>query len=85
MQNRDDYVKYNKIVGLITKLTARLKVNLTLCHGSRRMWSQLHTAGSYDTRYGVVSKLKKSLIKCGFLPVVWDDEGRVVWFTPTAV
>ncbi|CAN0514305.1 unnamed protein product, partial [Scytosiphon promiscuus] len=26
VQNRDDYVKYNKIVGLITKLTARLKV-----------------------------------------------------------
>ncbi|CAN0588162.1 unnamed protein product, partial [Ectocarpus sp. 12 AP-2014] len=25
VQNRDDYVKYNKIVGLITKLTARLK------------------------------------------------------------
>lgn len=26
VQNRDDYVKYNKIVGLITKLTSRLKV-----------------------------------------------------------
>ncbi|CAN0096921.1 unnamed protein product [Laminaria digitata] len=25
VQNRDDYVKYNKIVGLITKLTSRLK------------------------------------------------------------
>lgn len=29
VQNRDDYVKYNKIVGLITKLTARLKVKDT--------------------------------------------------------
>lgn len=26
VQNRDDYVKYNRIVGLITKLTARLQV-----------------------------------------------------------
>lgn len=30
MQNRDDYVKYNRIVGLITKITARLKVNVLL-------------------------------------------------------
>lgn len=28
VQNRDDYVKYNKIVGLITKITARLKVSI---------------------------------------------------------
>lgn len=46
VQNRDDYVKYNKIVGLITKLTARLKVN-------RRM--QIRTSGCCGCR-GTISR-----------------------------
>lgn len=35
IQNREDYVAYSKICGMVTKLAAKLKVGAVVCRGQR--------------------------------------------------
>ena len=41
IQNREDYVAYSKICGMVTKLAAKLKVSAVDCRGERLKCSEV--------------------------------------------
>ena len=72
IQNREDYVAYSKICGMVTKLAAKLKVSAVDCRGERLQCSEVQWRLDSTIRTDMCVFVSVHIL---LLQIWWDDHG----------